>query len=393
MPDLGPSRSAEKGRDRVGVVALSLLAIVAVIWLLSWAKGLLIPLSFAMFLTICLTPTVNLLARAHVPRSIGAALVLIALSLVIAFVINHTRDDAIKVTDELPHATRYLQREINAAVNDPGSFAHRLKMLMDLPRGAEPAAKAHAPAAVDAAAAPAMMGMIGDGTRQVFALTSSIAAILFLVYLMLATSGRLQRRIAHIQAIPLAWRNGAQSMFGQIQRGICQYLGVVMFTNVLVGLSIWGAFRSLDVQYAGVWGVASAVMHFVPYVGPALIAVGSGLFTLVQADSLARALLVAASSLVLSSLLGVVLQTWLSGRSAGMNIVAVFVSLMFWAWIWGLAGLLLGTPITMTLKIICSKIPSLEWIDALLDGHGRERRDAVHRIILRDVKRVSVNQF
>ena len=98
MLDFGSNRSADKGRDRVGVIALSLLAIIAVIWLLSWAKGLLIPLSFAMFLTICLTPTVNFLARAHVPRSIGAALVLIALSLVIAFVVNHTRDDAVKVT-------------------------------------------------------------------------------------------------------------------------------------------------------------------------------------------------------------------------------------------------------------------------------------------------------
>ena len=99
---------------------------------------------------------------------------------------------------------------------------------------------------------------------------------------------------------------------------------------------------------------------------------GAALFASVQFHSLAQGLIVAGVTLVLSTLIGVVLQTWWFGRSVRMNTVAVFVSLLFWGWLWGLPGLLLATPLTFGLKVLCQNIPHLQWISVVLEDHQRE---------------------
>jgi predicted PurR-regulated permease PerM len=362
------STRSERVRS-IGPLAASVIALIACLWFLSWARALLIPLSFAMFLTLCLRPPVNWLARLHIPCSIGAALVLMAVCASIAVPLSRTRVEIVSVLDQMPAAARHLRHEINAALNNPGSMAHRLRMLFDLPQSVGPRATT-----VPAAVAPedfSTQASLEEGTRQLFVLTSEFGGILFLVYLMLASSGRLQRRMEQFESIPQAWGEHARAIFIQIERSLRRYLGVLILTNAMLGLAVWGTFELLGVHYAAAWGIAAGVLHFVPYVGPVLIAGGSGIFSSVQFDSLARGLVIAGTTLGLSSLIGVVLQTWLLGRSARMNMVALFVTLLFWGWIWGLPGLVLATPIMMAFKAVCSQLPSLAWIDALLDGQER----------------------
>jgi predicted PurR-regulated permease PerM len=372
-----PSRSS-------GQMALGVLAIVACIGFVSWAKELLIPLSFAVLISVCLTPAVNFLRRARLPRAAAAALVLLCLSLLIGIVGHRTRGQMIQVVDEMPPAVRHLRHEVDTALNDPGSLAHRLKVLVELPHLGEPSSN-HA-AAVSALPVAALQATLAQDTWQFLSLTGEVATILFLAYLMLATGGHLQNRIAEVETIPESTRAGIRETFAQIQHSLLQYLGCLVLTNTLLGLSVWGAFWLLSVHYAAAWGLAAAVMHFVPFFGPTLIAGGSAVFASVQFDSLARGLLVGAITLALSSLIGVVLQTWLSGRSARMNTVAMLVSVLFWSWLWGLPGLVLGTPITIVFKVICSRVPRLAWFDALL---GQRRRPAAgsQRVILSSVPR------
>ena len=109
-----------------------------------------------------------------------------------------------------------------------------------------------------------------------------------------------------------------------------------------------GNFHLLGVERPGAWGIAVAIVHLVPYVGAAVFVSGrrcwSRRFSFTQSRTECWS---AAVGLGLSALIGVVFQTWLSGRGVRMNTVAVFVSLMVWGWLWGLPGLLLATPLTV----------------------------------------------
>jgi predicted PurR-regulated permease PerM len=321
-------------------MVLAALYTVAVVWFLSWAKGLLIPLSFALLLAACLTPAVNALARAHVPRLVGAAVVLLALSALFGLAASRIRGDLVQMLDQMPSAARYVRHEARRTLDDPTSIAHRLAALADMPENA--AAPPAQPRSVPAPATPAP-SVVAAGT-QVASLTGELAAVLFLVYLLLASGGWLQRRLSHYRLLSVPVRQGLQEVFAQFGHALHRYLGALVFSNVLLGLSIWGAFHLLGLHYAGTWGVAAAIAHFVPYLGPALFALGTALFAAVQFHSLAQGLIAAGTMLLLSTLIGVVLQTWMFGRSVRMNTVAVFISLL--------------------------------WIGVLLEHHRREPRAA-----------------
>jgi predicted PurR-regulated permease PerM len=160
-----------------------------------------------------------------------------------------------------------------------------------------------------------------------------------------------------------------QGTVEQVGRSLGQYLLSLILTDALLGFAVWGTFRLFGVHYAAAWGIAAAVLHFVPFVGPTVLAIGSITWVAVQFDSLMRGLLLGALTMVIAGLIGVVLQLWLSGKSARMNFAATFLSAIFWCWVWGLPGLVFGTPITIVIKAICSQIPSLRWVDSMLSEH------------------------
>jgi len=386
-------RARDPGSSVAG--ALVVLAVLATFWFLAWAKDLFIPLALAAFLTICLAPAVNFLARLYVPRALGAAVVLLALSTIIGLGVSHLREEADTVLDELPAAARYLQREVNTALNDPGSLAHRIKALMDLPRAAvlppvntrgSSSAAIAASVASTVASNAASSGDVTAGTKQIVSLTGELAAILFLVFLMLASGGQMHRRILGSRHLSATARLATHEIFTEVEHQLRRYLGILLITNVAFGLAVWGCFVLFGVKHAGVWGIGAGALHFVPYVGPAVIAASSGLLASVQFQSMARGLVVGATVIALSGAIGVALQTWLSGRTARMNTVAVFVSLLLWTWLWGLTGLLVGTPITMAIKVVAGKWSRLAWLESLLQEYPHERVVA-RRSILRTIPR------
>jgi predicted PurR-regulated permease PerM len=106
--------------------------------------------------------------------------------------------------------------------------------------------------------------------------------------------------------------------------------------------------------------------HVIPYFGPAVTAAAIGLVAFLQFDSLTPALLVAGASLLIATLVGTFITTWLTGRIARMNTAAVFVSLLFWSWLWGIWGMLLSMPITVLIKVVAQHVEQLEPVAELL---------------------------
>jgi predicted PurR-regulated permease PerM len=129
---------------------------------------------------------------------------------------------------------------------------------------------------------------------------------------------------------------------------------------------VWLVFRLLGLGQAGVWGVLSAVLFAIPFVGPFVIVAGAALGAFVTSGSLGTAAIVGGLCTTIGAFEGNVLTPWLMSRVGKMNAGAVFVSLLFWGWIWGVWGLLLAVPITAAVKAVCERIPEFNPFAELL---------------------------
>ena len=132
--------------------------------------------------------------------------------------------------------------------------------------------------------------------------------------------------------------------------------------GVATGLALWG----LGLEQAGVWGLMAGVFNSIPYFGPFVVTAGLAVVAFLQFGTVGMALTVAGIALVLTSIEGWLVTPPLLGRAARMNAVAVFVSLIFWSWLWGVAGLILAVPIMMVVKTICDHVDDLRPVGDLL---------------------------
>jgi predicted PurR-regulated permease PerM len=137
-------------------------------------------------------------------------------------------------------------------------------------------------------------------------------------------------------------------------------------TNLLVALLSWIVFHWIGLDNAGAWAAAAGLLHIVPYLGPAVAAIATGMAAFMQFESFATALLVAGASLAIATLVGTFVTTWMTGRIANMNSAAVFISLLFWGWLWGVWGMLLSIPIIVIVKVVAQHVEQLHPVAELL---------------------------
>ena len=349
-------------------LAVTVLATLAALEVLGHARAFAVPVAFALFIAMCLDPVVSRLAGWHVPRPLAAALVLVLFTALVLVGLLSLQDDVDGVLRDLPRSALHLRDMIRSASNDKSSWWQRLNLIarnVGATRGT-PATPIPVVSADGAVSNVLIQGSIGVAT-----LVSECAMVLFLVYFLLIMQwGRLrvgarsQVDIVHLAA-------------EQVQR----FVLLLTFTNALLGALIWAAFAQLGVSHAAVWGVVAALLHVIPYAGPALFAIAVALAATVQFESFSHGLLVAAVAVVLTTLIGIVLTSWLSGKASRMNKAAVFVGLLFWAWLWGIAGLFLGVPMMMVLKVVADNLPALHWLSRLLtDEHESDTAARAARV-------------
>jgi predicted PurR-regulated permease PerM len=107
-------------------------------------------------------------------------------------------------------------------------------------------------------------------------------------------------------------------------------------------------------------------VNFIPYFGGIVVTGGAALMGMVQFGTIEMALLVGGVSLAIHSIEGYILTPWMTSRASRMNAVAVFVGVLAWGWLWGVAGLFLAVPIMMAIKAVCDRVADLKPVGELL---------------------------
>jgi predicted PurR-regulated permease PerM len=341
--------------------------------MLRWAMAIFIPLMLGVMISYALAPLVNRMHKIRISRAIGAAILLLSILGVTGSLVYSLSDDATKMIETLPAAAQKLhlasRKERGTSERTMENMQKTATQLEQVARetGAPPP---DAPRGVTRVQIEKPQLNVKDylwmGTKGAIVFAGQLMMVFFLAYFMLASGDTFRRKLVKIAGPTFSKKKITLRVLDQIAEQIQRYLLVQIFTSILVGVATWLAFLWIGLEHAAIWGIAAGAFKTIPYLGPLLIAGGTALVAFLQFGAIDMVLLVSGTSLVITSIEGYLLTPWLTGRASRMSPVVVFVSVLFWGWLWGLWGLLLGVPIVMIIKAVCDHVEDLKYIGELL---------------------------
>lgn len=369
----------EDSPPRVSVVvdprgfALAIIAVIAAIFALDWAQNFVISLLLGILFAYSLNPLVVWLERMHVPRGLGASLVILSVVGGLALGAYALRGEMQTILDQLPVAVARVSASVaQLRKGEPGTMqkvqtaANEIEKVANEAAGSDPKPRA----AVTRVSIDSPGFKVGTflwaGSLGAVGMFAQGAMVLFLTFFLLVSGDTYRRKLVRISGPALSNRKITVRILDDINASIQRYMALMVATNLLVALLTWAALRGFGLENAGAWAAAAGLLHVIPYLGPAVTAVGIAMAGLVQFDSAGSALLVGGASLAIATLVGMLVTTWMAGRIAKMNTAAVFVALLFWGWLWGIWGMLLSIPIMVIVKVVAQHVEQLEPLADLL---------------------------
>jgi predicted PurR-regulated permease PerM len=350
--------------------ALIVLAVVAVIATLYFARAFLVPLLIGILASYTLRPVVDWLQALRIPRAVGAALVLAVIVGAGIWIAQSVGDQTTVMIEKLPDAARKLRQNLSSARTTAPTALQNVQEAANELQGvaADVAQKPGTRAAT--VPGPNSTLWLRDYALAQSALLISVAAqtpiVLLLAYFLLASGEHFRRKLVQFVGPSLSRKKDALRILEEIDAQVQRYLFATLVSNALVGLCTWLAFEAMGMEQAGVWGVFAGVLHFVPYLGPVVMAIAAGVVGFLQFGTPLHALAVAGATMLISGVIGMIFMPWLLSRFASVNAAVLFIALLFFGWMWGVAGLLLGAPLVAIAKVICDRIDSLNPAGELL---------------------------
>jgi predicted PurR-regulated permease PerM len=357
-----------RGSVQATVVAQFVIAIAAAVGLIYLLKLVLVTILISALLAFALDPVVVALAKVRAPRVLGSAialLLLVAFSLALTFFFYNR---ALEFLNELPRFSGTVRENIEKLQAEANKIESSTRVLM-------PESKGTKPIPVQVQQSPGLTNLLSSSASQLLDVALAISFVPFLIYFMLTWKSHIHS--ATLAVFPKDKRLVAFRTIGRISEMVRSFIVgnlVVGLLNAAVSTVVFGY---VHLPYFYFLGAISAFAGLVPYLGVffallAPLAVGMGVLTKTQ-------LVIVFVTVILLHVLSMnLLYPKVIGRRLRLNPLAVGLSLLFWAWIWGAFGLILAVPLMGSTKIICDYIEPLQGLGDWLgdSSNGRFTRKA-----------------
>jgi predicted PurR-regulated permease PerM len=341
------------------------IAAVAIVFLLRVSGPLLIPVVLGILLSYALEPVVAWLHRHHVPRLLGAGLLLLSTLALTGWGAYRLRDDAVQAVEALPEVARRA-RELVWSQSEGSPARHIQAAVEELQGGSAPPAAGATPPEPISAATSAAAGWVQRGVGSIVALAGHVMVIVFLVFFLLISGAHFRERLLEVAGPRPDDRRTTAKIVDDINAQIQRFLLVRLATSVIVAIATWAVLAWMDVPQAPVWGILAGVFNSIPYFGPVIVSGGLLLVGLVQSADLPHALQISAAALAITSLEGWLLTPLLLGKAEEMHVVVVFLGVLLWTWIWGAWGTILAVPMLVIVKSIADHVDPLRPLSRLM---------------------------
>jgi len=331
---------------------LSLAALVVVVAGLREASELLLPFLLAVFIAVVCAPPVFWLQKHRLPRWLAVLLVVMCLwgfGLGVATLLGTSVNN---FSQAFPDYQARLQE----------GFASLLSWLE--------AKGLHAPV-------ESLRSQIDPGAAMRLArgVLTSLGGVLTNTFLIMVT---VIFMLLEAASFPLkvrkAFGNADQTLaaFAEFAGGVNKYLAIKTLMSLLTGVAVWLMLLLFGVDFPVLWGLLAFLLNYVPTIGSIIAAVPAVMLTLVLFGG-PKGLAVAIGYLAINLGIANFLEPQMMGRGVGLSTLVVFISLVFWGWVFGPIGMLLSVPLTMTAKIALETNEQTRWLAVLLgpDPGGR----------------------
>jgi len=367
-------------RARIFSFSITGLFVLAVCYTLHFAQAILMPVTAAVILALLLQPIVRFLRRAKVPEPIAAAGVVVAFFAALTVGIYVLSDPAAKWISQMPDVIAELQTKIKAPIEQIKDAKQEIENMVDETR-ADPKTAPRAVSRQGVSPKTQPEQAPPESTRvtllEVFAQTLtvlrdvgwSVLIVFVLLYFLLATGTTLRENI--ILALPtFRDKKRALEVTRDVQRGVSVHLATVTLVNIGLGVAIGLAMYAVGLPNPALWGAMAAVFNFIPYLGAMAGSIVVMIVGLLTYDAPLEALLPPVVYIVINTLEGNLITPTILSHRLTISPVAVFLSVIFWGWIWGVPGALMAVPILICLKVICDANERLAPMSQFLSGQS-----------------------
>lgn len=336
--------------------ALTGLFVLAVFYTLYFAVDFVLPVALALFMSLLLLPLVGLLGRMKIPEAIGSAIAIIILVFVLIGLASLIYQPAASFMQDFPHHLHQIQERLasfNASLKQAGQASKQVEQLMGSNQ-----------------ASSSVVTLRQQGLLQIFlsqtpVFSAKLIIVVILTYFLLAyREAFLLKAVKAVSTFQDKRR--VVDIAKEIQTSIARYLVSVTLLNLGLGLCVGIALGLLGVSDPLMWGVAAFLLNYVPFVGAVCGIVLVAIASLIQFDNIWYACLAPILYLALNVLESNFVTPQILGKWMTLNPVAIFLSFLFWGWLWGVPGMLLAVPILATIKIFCDRVDSLIQLGAFL---------------------------
>ena len=342
-------------------------AILPIVAMLYWGRGVIIPVALAALLTFLLSPIVNALERAGAGRVPGGRVAAVILVVVLVFTCLAgtgwiIAQQVLALGSELPKYRGNLIRKISdirltgKSGGLVGVQSTARDVMGELQKG-QTAKNEAPPVPVVVKSDPWQFPKVLEGL--------GIAAfVVVLLIFMLIEQHEIRNRFIRLAGHGRLAR--VTRALDEAAERIGRYLVAQTVINAAFAALLATGLSFIGVPYVVMWGFLAFTLRFIPYVGPSLTAAGVITLSLAVFTDWQRPLMAAGLFLAIELLMYMLVEPYFFGRSIGVSQVALLVALGFWTWLWGPIGLVLGTPLTVCLVVLGKHVPALGFIAVIM---------------------------
>jgi predicted PurR-regulated permease PerM len=334
---------------------LTLAGIALLLALMREASVIVVPFLLSLFIAIIAATPFNWLKKRGLSTAVSVVIVVIAIAVVITLFAILLGNTATQFEAALPGYQARLDELTAEATTWAASKGIRLDET-GIFNTLDPAA---------------VMGFANNMVVGIGNALSNTFLILFTVMFILIEAAGFPRKVAAIEG------HDSQSTLkrlAEVVESVNSYVMAKTIMSLATGILIWLGLAIIGLDFAPLWGFLAFLLNFVPNIGSILAAVPAVLLAMLQLEP-AMVLVVIGIYIAVNAIMGNVIENMVMGQRVGLSTLSVFLSLVFWGWMFGAVGMLLSVPLSMIVKFAAQTNPQTQWIAVLL-GPAPERTDS-----------------
>ena len=332
-------------RNRLSIIVVILIAMV-----LYFAKDLFLPVVLGLLIALTFSPVVRTLSRFGLPTVLSSVVVIIGLGASLFSVAYVMSAPVSAWVEDAPSLGRKLEYKLRG-------LSETVKEVQEVSKAVDELAETNNDSSVQKVTI-AQPGLLDSAVNTIASAGASSMVALVLALFLLSSNEMFYRKI--VATFPrFDDKKRALRTVYDIERKVSRYLFTITIINACLGATIGSVLYIIGVKDALIWGVLAFLLNYLPFLGMAVGTALVGVLAIVQFDSLTHALLAPAAYFTLSSIEGQLITPTVVGRRLELNTVSVFLTVVFWGWLWGIPGALMAVPFLVLVKVICDNVETL----------------------------------